>query len=205
MRKAPAPHGSPGRALVLPTEGALRGFCRVCTVQNFLHPDVKALLVMREGSLQAPTPLPRTSEGEPGGGVCGGASHRKGRGCVAGTGAPGGAQLSAVLVQTVFFRLPLAPAGLSRTALCSCPELVTDHLAFPPGHCTQVRERRLSSNCPSQGWPGRAGALGLRPGNSWGVTSPWLWHEGPRQVALCAHPPARGSWEVRVTCVGPWP
>lgn len=28
-----------------------------------------------------------------------------------------------------------------------------------------------------------------------------LWHEGPRQVALCAHPPARGTWEVRVTGV----
>lgn len=66
MRKAPAPHGSPGRALVLPTEGALRGFCRVCTVQNFLHPDVKALLVMREGSLLLLGWVPRLRAGRDG-------------------------------------------------------------------------------------------------------------------------------------------
>lgn len=49
-QKAPAPHGSPDLALVLPTKGALRGFCQVYAVQNFLHPDVKALQVTGEGS-----------------------------------------------------------------------------------------------------------------------------------------------------------
>lgn len=32
---------------------------------------------------------------------------------------------------------------------------------------------------------------------------PRLWHEGPHQVALCAYPPAHGSWEVRVTRILP--
>lgn len=65
-QKAPAPHGSLGLTLVLPTEGAPHGFCQVYAVQNFLHPDVKALQVMGEGNLLLLGWMPHLRAGQDG-------------------------------------------------------------------------------------------------------------------------------------------